>query len=454
MNWYKLPSIITKRIIKTGVTSEHTFDEKLRIELSNQFVTIGIVIGCLHLMVNSLGANIIQENIIAIIWIGLHSLVLVLNYNQKFQLARFYLVIYATFYVFILSLLYGDLPKFEPMFLLLTVCSIYYFDSKVAYTMIGSILLSYLAANQLILQDELFFINSYPSRKHPTYLIICILFLIALTEKVIKENRSFNQIVFNKNQKLNDKNDELNDKNEELKRFNYIVSHDLREPIRSIVSFSNLLKMKSAKDSTNSEYLDFIINSGKQLHSLVEDITVFQNIEKIDQNQDHVVFEDLVHEVRKALSVYIENKNAEISIKNLPTLWSSRSVLFIVIKNLIENGIKYNENKVPHIQIEGKETSSQYCIFFKDNGIGIEKEYFDKIFILFKRLNNRTQYEGSGMGLNIAQKLAQKMNGNLIIWESKISEGTTFLLTIDKEISTQTQLQSETIKNTIAFNQN
>ena len=452
MEWYKLLSNLFTRLIKTGVQPNHTFDEKLRIELSNQFVTIGIVMACLHLVINSLGQNIFPENIIAILWIGLHSIVLVLNYFQKHQTARFYLVIYATSYVFCLALLYGDLPKFEPMFLFLIVCSIYYFDSKVAYMIIGLILLSYIVANFLIEEESLFFINSFPSRKHPTYLIICILFLVALTQKVIKENRAFNKMVFNKNQKLNDKNEELNFKNEELKRFNHIVSHDLREPIRSIVSFSNLLKRRSAKDSTNDEYLEFIINSGKQLHNLVEDISVFQNLEKVDQNQKQVVFEDAVQDVRKALSVYLKDKNAEISIKNLPTFISSKSALFIIIKNLIENGIKYNQNEFPHIHIEGKETSTQYCIFFKDNGIGIEKEYFNEIFILFKRLNNRNEYKGSGMGLNIAQKLVQKMNGNLIIWDSELGKGTTFLLTIDKEHSSE--VKPENIHQRLAFNQN
>lgn len=453
MEWYNLYTQYVSKIIKTGVRPEHSFDEKLRIELSNQFVTIGIVMACLHLIINSLGQNIYPENIIAIIWIVLHSMVLVFNYKGKYTAARLYLVVYATSYVFFLSLLYGDLPKFEPMFLFLIVCSIYYFDWKLAYGMIGFIILVYVVAYFFIEQESLFFINSFVSRKHPTYMIICILFLVALSQKVIKENRSYHQLIFNKNQKLNDKNEELNFKNEELKRFNYIVSHDLREPIRSIVSFSNLLKRKSKQDdSTNNEYLEFIINSGKQLHNLVEDIRIFQDLEKIDQNQSYVAVEDIVHDVRKSLRVYLENRNAEVSIKNLPTLMSSKSALFIIVKNLIENGVKYNQNEFPHIHIEGKETSSQYCIFFRDNGIGIEKEYFEKIFILFKRLNNRNEYKGSGMGLNIAQKLSQKMNGNLIIWESKLNEGTTFLLTIDKDPTNEIKLDK--VDQKLAFYQN
>lgn len=225
-------------------------------------------------------------------------------------------------------------------------------------------------------------------------------------------------------------NSDLATKNIELKRFNHIVSHDLKEPLRSIVSFSNILQQTSKENPTVQEYTGYIINSGKQLYSLIEDIIKFQEFDQMNFRLEEVNLSEVLNNVTVSLSNYITDRNAVVQYEQLPTIKHSSSALFLIFKNLIENGIKYNKQQIPLIEISSQEIEGNIHLSFKDNGIGIEQNYFDQVFIMFKRLHARTEYQGSGIGLAFSQKVAKQMKSSIVISKSEINGGTTFTLII------------------------
>ena len=268
----------------------------------------------------------------------------------------------------------------------------------------------------------------------------CLLLVVFLIVFLYWKKHDFNQKlkteVEHKTQYLKRLNNDLAHKNEALHQFNYIVSHDLKEPIRSIVSFSNLIKRNLYKEDVDAveEYLDFVIRGGKQLHQLVEDIQEYQSIDQKKFVEETTDFSTVIEEVKTSLSAVIEEKGGMIKYSTLPKIPVSRSGLFIIVKNLIENSIKYNNNPKPTVEISSQLHSDKYQFLFKDNGIGIQEDYFEEIFGIFKRLHSRGTYEGTGMGLAISQKVAQKIGGNLKVLHSKVGEGSTFLLTLPKEV--------------------
>ncbi len=198
------------------------------------------------------------------------------------------------------------------------------------------------------------------------------------------------------------------------------------------MSFSNLIQRKVGKDSNIQEYLDYILASGKQLHTLIEDINKFQGLEQLDYDFETLELASVVDMVKTGLSSFIAERNASFHIEALPEIRSVQSVLFIILKNLIENGIKYNQSAVPRIEISYEEQAEAHHVFIKDNGIGIAADYFDQVFVMFKRLHNKSFYQGSGIGLALSQKAAHRINAEIKVWKSAPGEGTTFLLAIQK----------------------
>jgi len=231
---------------------------------------------------------------------------------------------------------------------------------------------------------------------------------------------------------LNKTNRELMVSNEELSQFNFIISHDLKEPLRSIVSFSSLA-LRKTKDAVLTEYLQYIRQSGKQLNTLVEDIKDFKELNEFELSEDEVNLNELIDHIQIELQGMVDERNARIKYPMLPTIICNEKPLKIILKNLIENGIKYNEEERPIVSVNYQQTPENHIFFIEDNGIGIEEQYFEKVFTLFKRLHNREDYDGSGLGMPVSKKLASKMNGDLFIFESVVGKGSIFQLVLPKQ---------------------
>ncbi len=226
--------------------------------------------------------------------------------------------------------------------------------------------------------------------------------------------------------------------NLQLENFAHITSHDLREPITTIISFSKVLKRKlNEKLSPKEEqYVDFLIKSGTKLKNMIDDILAFSKVNQNDVSFESVDIQELINGILIDLSQMIEEKKAVVNIdKQLPQFVSGHaSYIYQLCQNLIKNAIKFNkpdENPVVSIHYKCLDTHHQFCI--EDNGIGIEKEFFDKIFLIFQKLNPQEKYQGSGIGLAVCKKVVELHKGKIWV-ESEVGEGTRFYFTIAKKL--------------------
>lgn len=239
---------------------------------------------------------------------------------------------------------------------------------------------------------------------------------------------------------LSQANEILKQVNQELDSFVYIASHDLREPLRTIESFVSIVQDKLPKDFDKEEqnYFSRIVKATQRMRKLIEDLTNLSRASRDTKaNENEIVnLNALLTEVKFELTAFIESKNAEIVLLDrLPSVIGSKGKISSVFKNLIANGIKFNKSVKPRIEISLAEDlnfdPSKVCICIKDNGIGIEEEYHQKIFGLFQRLHSQDEYEGTGAGLAIVKKILEKYNCELWV-ESKINKGSKFFFTLPK----------------------
>jgi signal transduction histidine kinase len=226
---------------------------------------------------------------------------------------------------------------------------------------------------------------------------------------------------------------QLEQSNKELERFAYIASHDMKAPLRNIVSFLGLIerKLKNHEDSDIHEFINFASSNARYMHKLVQDILEFSKISKVDEKLESVDLNELLVDLKNEFSIYILEKNAVINVENLPIINANKTQIHQLFQNLIENGIKYNESPIPTINITTTKENKRLKIVFEDNGIGISEEFHEQIFEMFKRLHNNTIYEGTGIGLAICKKIMEIHEGEIHILANEY-DGSTFILEFPK----------------------
>ncbi len=224
---------------------------------------------------------------------------------------------------------------------------------------------------------------------------------------------------------------EVKRSNADLEQFAYITSHDLREPLRMITSFLQLLERRyqDRLDSDANEFIGYAVNGAKRLDKMIQDILVYSKITNKERNFVSVNLNNVLEQTYLNLKASINENDAEITNDHLPTLMVDEQLMVQLFQNLISNAIKYRGEQSPKIYISAKREDKQWLFCIKDNGIGISEKHLDKIFIIFQRLHTHQEYEGTGIGLSIAQKIVHQHNGNIWV-ESEIGTGTTFYFTI------------------------
>jgi len=245
---------------------------------------------------------------------------------------------------------------------------------------------------------------------------------------------------------INDQIDDLDLKNKELKEyidsnlqlenFAYIASHDLKAPLRSVVSFAHLLKTKiySELDDKAKEYLDIVVKSSENMQMLINDLLTYSRVKTEEIKLKELDLHNLFNRIMIELDVEIAEKNADIVIpqKSIQVI-GDESLLIQLFSNLIRNALKFvQKDEQPKIKVSVKENARFWKFSVSDNGIGIAKENFDKIFGTFEKLHSNDTYEGTGLGLTICKRIVEKHHGRISL-QSKLGEGTSFNFTLQKE---------------------
>jgi light-regulated signal transduction histidine kinase (bacteriophytochrome) len=220
--------------------------------------------------------------------------------------------------------------------------------------------------------------------------------------------------------------------NSELEQFAYVASHDLQEPLRMVTSFLTQLDKKYAEklDERAKEYIHFAVDGAKRMRQIILDLLEFSRVGKQNEQKKEIDINDIVSEIQLLHHEQINELNGVIKTKNLPVIFGHRTPIRQVFQNIIGNALKYHrEGVAPEIEIEAIPLKDRWQFKISDNGLGIENEYFDKIFEIFQRLHNKEEYSGTGIGLAITKKIIENMGGK--IWVSSVYEkGSNFYFTI------------------------
>ena len=263
------------------------------------------------------------------------------------------------------------------------------------------------------------------------FIIFLIGGLVWLVLRLYKAKQSFNEQLETAQEKHNAAIGQVQD---ELEKFTYAASHDLKEPVRNIMSFSGLLHKRLSKkydDKELAEYANFIVQGARQMYDTVIGILEFSAVNTYPTQFNSVNLADIINSTLISLEVLMNDKNGVVHFNTeLPdSITTNESYVRLIFKNLIENSITYNNSEIPTVTIDYKNDDSYHIFKISDNGVGIDKKYHNYVFDMFKRLHAREDYQGTGMGLAITKKLVEALNGSIQIEETS-SQGSTFVFSL------------------------
>jgi PAS domain S-box-containing protein len=232
--------------------------------------------------------------------------------------------------------------------------------------------------------------------------------------------------------------EELARSNAELQQFAYIASHDLQEPLRMVTSYLQLLsrRYRNQLDASADDFIAYAVDGATRMQALINDLLTYSRVGTRGTSFQPIDCNQVVKQAVNNLKVAIEESQATIAYEALPNIIADGTQLVQLFQNLIGNAVKFRQEKPPHIEIKAEPQTDEWLFSVQDNGIGIEPEYAERIFVIFQRLHNRAEYPGTGIGLAICKKIVEQHGGRIWIG-SEPGQGTTFWFTIPNRRSTQ-----------------
>ena len=259
--------------------------------------------------------------------------------------------------------------------------------------------------------------------------------LVSAAVRDITERKHRDEHVRELNRELTKRSAELETINKELEAFAYSISHDLRAPLRHMVGYTELLQKNALPvlDDKGRRHMTMILEAGKRMGMLIDDLLAFSRIGRAETRETMVSLEQLVKEVQNEVWQETEGRNVTWEIGPLPDLYGDRSMLKLALVNLISNAIKFTRTQLePKIEIGStNERADRVVVFIKDNGVGFDMKYVNKLFGVFQRLHRTDEFEGTGIGLATVQRIVHRHGGQ--VWaEGHTGMGATFFLSLPK----------------------
>jgi len=224
---------------------------------------------------------------------------------------------------------------------------------------------------------------------------------------------------------------QLEQRNKELEQFAYIASHDLQEPLRNINSFIYLLKKKylGKLDENANQYIEHMVTASTRMQDMITGLLEYSRTGK-SSGKEQINCNLLMDEITEDFRVVIRNTDSKIVYEKLPTITGYKVELKQLFQNLLSNAIKFrNKDQAPEVKITVEAIDDFWQFSFKDNGIGIDNNYFKEIFIVFQRLHIRSEFPGSGIGLALCKRIVELHKGEIWV-ESELEKGSTFYFTL------------------------
>jgi PAS domain S-box-containing protein len=219
--------------------------------------------------------------------------------------------------------------------------------------------------------------------------------------------------------------------NKELEQFTYMVSHDLQEPLRMVSGFLNLLQAEAGGQLNDDakEYIAYAADGAERMRQMIADLLHYSRVGNNKEDWTPVDVQELVRYVLRVLQQPIEAMGASVQVGPLPVITANKTLLTLLFQNLVGNALKYHGRERPQIEVGAACEQGHWTFFVKDNGIGIDPKYFERIFIIFQRLHDKTTYSGTGIGLAICKKIVEKHGGKIWV-TSEVGKGSTFYFTV------------------------
>lgn len=379
-------------------------------------------------------------------WFGIISglslssiVLLVMNAFGKIDASRILFIVLMNFTLFVSAVYIGPHAQGLNYFIISVVIPFLFFDvKKVGYITLGVVLPllfiytykfvePYFSLNHFLIDDQILLARMG--------VILQFMLMLLAVYQFVFYNRKAEKELESSNAQMMLQTSELKRSNSDLEQFAYIISHDLKAPVRNISSFMNLLlnKYGSTLHPEAKEFVDYSHLGAKRLERLIDDVLAYCRIGTNLPKPIPVNLNDVINTIRFELRDKLTATGGQINInRELPVVNNVHSsLMYHVFQNLISNGLKFNKSEVPTINISCTNSLNFYTFTVSDNGIGILKEYSATIFQMFKRLHNEHEYDGTGIGLAICKKIVEYYHGE--VWfESEDGKGTTFHFTVRK----------------------
>jgi signal transduction histidine kinase len=412
-----------------GLDDNLSYIEKIRIRVLNQTVLIMTLIQT-TMSISHLYPFQLEGLLTGLVVMFLFLFLLYLNKKKQHRISRLILNILMPILALTIGILYGEGAGTQYNFFTFILISFFFHNRLrtklllVFFNFSLYLILRYcwenydhvLSSDLLILMDILTFIIT------STAIVTIVYVFLGEIEKHNETNKKLLQT-------LDDNNIKLQAANEELERFAYVASHDLKTPLRTIVSFIGLLERDFKRNKLDSfpDYFSYVKEGAKQMNSLISTTLEYSRVNhEVDLEKKEIDLNTVVEKIKTNL-LQTHSENIIIQKSNLPTILAEEGQMTLLFQNLIENGLKYNQADTKTIKISAESMANNTRITVEDNGIGINKEYHEQIFSMFKRLHTNHEYEGTGLGLAICKKVVDRMNGKITI-DSEEGKGTSFFI--------------------------